>query len=322
MTGLLLGALLSQADARPATGAARCEAMLQETGSVVLRQLNAAACFDDEWLFKRAAEALTEAVRLLQAEALAGGEPVPPGGAQVFAGAAVPAPARTNNPPAVYPSMLVLKGVKGVVVTEVVLDREGRVKNVRIVDSIPELDRFAVELVRGFRFEPTRVKNTPVEVAMFIPVRYGLPSEPTPGDRVRLAATYYREKRVAVASQTAALALYHANRDVARYRGDAVAPVITADTPTVEVQEPKRVKFVEPVYPEYVVRAGVTGRVTVAALIDVDGNIGRARISRGIHGLDAAAVDAVLQWQYTPTIVKGEKATVFLTVEVNYGIRK
>jgi protein TonB len=39
---------------------------------------------------------------------------------------------------------------------------------------------------------------------------------------------------------------------------------------------------------------------------------------RGIPLLDAAAVEAVRQWVYTPTLVNGVPARVIMTVTVNF----
>ena len=326
--GLLVVVLLANEQAGARVGPARCEALLQEAAATpVLKHLEAAACFDDEWQFARVKEQLTEAVKLLQAEAAGAQDTALPGGARVFAGASVPIPPRTNTPLAEYSSELALKGVTGTVVTELVVDRDGRVRTVRVVESVPQLDRSATDFVRQFRFETARVNNVPTEIAMFMPVRYGLPSALTTADRARLAAIYYRERRVAVASQTAAIALNHANRDVARYGGDTniqdLQRLAAGSSVLPEgVTEPTRVKFAEPVYPEYAVRARLEGRVTLIALVDVNGAVGRARVTNGIHGLNASALDSVLQWQYTPTTVGGEKRAVPLIVFVNYAIKR
>src|SRR5207247_5879058 len=45
------------------------------------------------------------------------------------------------------------------------------------------------------------------------------------------------------------------------------------------------------------------------------------RILRSIPLLDAAALDAVRQWEYTPTALNGQPVPVIMTVTVNFAIQ-
>jgi protein TonB len=42
------------------------------------------------------------------------------------------------------------------------------------------------------------------------------------------------------------------------------------------------------------------------------------RVLRGVPLLDAAAIDAVRQWEYTPTLVNGVPVPVIMTVTANF----
>ena len=105
----------------------------------------------------------------------------------------------------------------------------------------------------------------------------------------------------------------------------AVAPV-ARDAPdegaTVRVggaiPEPRKVKNVSPVYPDIARQARVQGVVILECTIGPDGRIEHVTILRGVPLLDAAAVDAVKQWVYTPTLVNGAPARVIMTVTVNF----
>ena len=81
---------------------------------------------------------------------------------------------------------------------------------------------------------------------------------------------------------------------------------------------PKLVRSVEPVYPEAARRARVEGRVGVEIEIAASGKVTRARIVRSIPLLDAAALAAVTQWVYTPTLYKGQPIPVIMTVSVEF----
>jgi TonB family protein len=85
-----------------------------------------------------------------------------------------------------------------------------------------------------------------------------------------------------------------------------------------DVQEPKLIRRVPPVYPQIAQAAKVTGVVIVELLVDVDGTVRNARILRSLPLLDQAALDAVRQWQFTPTLLNGVPVQVIMTVTVNF----
>jgi protein TonB len=62
----------------------------------------------------------------------------------------------------------------------------------------------------------------------------------------------------------------------------------------------------------------VQGVVILEAVIGVDGRVSDARILRSIPLLDQAAIDAVQQWEYTPTMLNGVPVPVIMTVTVQF----
>jgi protein TonB len=62
--------------------------------------------------------------------------------------------------------------------------------------------------------------------------------------------------------------------------------------------------------------------VIIEATIDSDGRIQSLRILRTIPLLDQAALDAVRQWQYTPTLLNGVAVPVIMTVTVTFNLTK
>jgi TonB family protein len=63
------------------------------------------------------------------------------------------------------------KVVEGVVILNIVVDREGNVTKVKVVRSLaPDLDRKAVEGVKTWKFNPSRKNGVPVDVEMNIGV--------------------------------------------------------------------------------------------------------------------------------------------------------
>ena len=70
-----------------------------------------------------------------------------------------------------------------------------------------------------------------------------------------------------------------------------------------------------PAYPAEAIAARITGTVTIEAVIDPAGNVTSARVLQGVPMLDDAALAAVRQWKYTPTLVNGEPVAVIMTVD-------
>jgi TonB family protein len=86
-----------------------------------------------------------------------------------------------------------------------------------------------------------------------------------------------------------------------------------------KIKEPRKVKSVAPWYPDHARREGRQGVVILVAVISSTGCIRSARVVRGVSpDMDAAALIAVGQWRYTPTLVRGKPVPVIMTVTVNF----
>ena len=84
------------------------------------------------------------------------------------------------------------------------------------------------------------------------------------------------------------------------------------------VAPPKKIKDVRPVYPPIAQSAHVQGVVILETTIGPDGRVQDARVLRSIPLLDAAALEAVRQWEFTPTTLNGQPVPVIMTVTVNF----
>lgn len=71
-----------------------------------------------------------------------------------------------------YPEDAKRAGVQGVVQVEIVIDEAGRVRDARVVRSVPMLDQAALDGVRRWRFDPTLVNGKPVAVRMVVMVNF------------------------------------------------------------------------------------------------------------------------------------------------------
>jgi TonB family protein len=88
-----------------------------------------------------------------------------------------------------------------------------------------------------------------------------------------------------------------------------------------KVREPQKLRYVPPAYPDPAKEARVQGVVILEATISPEGKVTDVKILRGIPLLDEAAIEAVRQWVYTPTLLNGEPVPVIMTVTVNFRLQ-
>ena len=86
------------------------------------------------------------------------------------------------------------------------------------------------------------------------------------------------------------------------------------------VAAPQRVSHVQPAYPEMAKQGRVQGTVSLSVVISPAGAVERAKVVRSIPALDEAAISAVKQWKYSPTVVNGIAVPVTMVVHVNFAL--
>jgi TonB family protein len=92
------------------------------------------------------------------------------------------------------------------------------------------------------------------------------------------------------------------------------------DRGTSNVPGPRKVKHVNPIYPAAAREKKITGVVILEARIEADGRILEARVLRSIPELDDAALEAVKQWEFTPTLVNGVPTPVTMTTTIQFSL--
>jgi TonB family protein len=83
-------------------------------------------------------------------------------------------------------------------------------------------------------------------------------------------------------------------------------------------QKPKLIKKVEPQFPPEALKAHAEGIVVMEAIIDPKGAVKDVKVVEGHDLLNAAAVEALKQWQYEPYLVDGAAKTVKFTVVMKF----
>jgi TonB family protein len=85
-----------------------------------------------------------------------------------------------------------------------------------------------------------------------------------------------------------------------------------------QIRPPIKMKDVPPVYPAVAQSARVSGDVVIEATVDEEGKVADARVVKSVPLLDQAALDAVRQWEYRPSLLNGIPTPVVVTVTVRF----
>ena len=132
-----------------------------------------------------------------------------------------------------------------------------------------------------------------------------------PAPLFALAAFLYRSERFAESEAT-----MHQAAELVSRRSGAAAPA--APLAGGVVKEPRKIRDVKPLYPGAARAAQATGTVIIEARIAEDGTVRDAHVVRGVPLLDEAALGAVRQWLFTPTLLNGAPVDVMMTATVTF----
>ena len=88
------------------------------------------------------------------------------------------------------------------------------------------------------------------------------------------------------------------------------------------IRVPRKLQDVKPAYPASMLAAGLSGVVPVEAIIAQDGTVSSVRVlSAQVHpDFAIAAVDAVRQWRFSPTLLNGVPVEVSMTVTLRFSL--
>ena len=141
--------------------------------------------------------------------------------------------------------------------------------------------------------------------------------------------SYDRARELAVAAKAAADKAV-ADAASGRERGEAEAAnkekaaaarrakLATAVRAGGRVRPPIKTKDVAPVYPAVARAARVSGEVVIEATVDDEGKVAATRVVKSVPLLDQAALDAVKQWEYRPSLLNGKPTAVVVMVTVRF----
>ncbi len=234
-----------------------------------------------------------------------------------------PIPRRTLGVTPAYPAEAAVIDANGRVQVRVTLDGLGRVAEARPLSAFPlvfpgqpatpdalraaaeALVRSAVDAVRQWQYE------SPAQppIAFTVTIDFTPAEEPTlvsqDGSPLPDPRAWDRDRRITRPA-----------KDPSYVRNWAPGTLRVGD----DVQQPRRLVNVAPVYPQGAQERGIQGLVIVDARADSTGQVVEVRLVRSIPLLDAAAIEAVRQWRFEPTIVDGQAVPVVMTLAINFSL--
>jgi TonB family protein len=219
----------------------------------------------------------------------------------------VPAPKLIKSVAPVYPEEARKNGIQGVVILEAKADESGRVVDTMVLKSVPEFDRAAADAVRQWVYEPLVIEGKAKKVVFTVTVKFALDKDKAKGVaggveggvKGGVAGGVWKEEM---------------ERKLKEFEKGAVP---CKD----DIQPPKLIKVVDPVYPEEARKQGIEGIVILSAKTDEDGKVIDAMLLRSVPGLDEAAIAAVKQWIYEPLILEGKAVKALFTVTVRFKLK-
>jgi protein TonB len=89
-------------------------------------------------------------------------------------GSTVAPPKKIKDVRPVYPPLALATQGRGTVILDVTIGTDGKVQDVKVIHSIPQLDHAALEAVRQWEYEPTRINGALVALIMTVVVNFAI----------------------------------------------------------------------------------------------------------------------------------------------------
>jgi periplasmic protein TonB len=87
---------------------------------------------------------------------------------------------------------------------------------------------------------------------------------------------------------------------------------------TSTIEAAKLISRVQPIYPPIAIQARIQGSVVLHAIISKEGGVSELQLLSGHPLLVNAALEAVRQWRYSPTLLSGQPVEVETTITVTF----
>jgi TonB family protein len=189
-----------------------------------------------------------------------------------------------------YPAQAKRGGIEGTVKLTITVNEEGLVYEIKAdPENNPILEKAAIAAVKKWKYNPILLNGMPAPVVATIAIAFPSKDTPAPDNATAASKTKASQRKPKAPVDLGPRSfLYHK---------------------------------VEPVYPEEARKAGVQGKVILSIIINEEGFVGDVRVVSGHPLLDAAAIAAVKQRRYRPTVLNGEPVPVQETVTIPFTLK-
>ena len=89
-------------------------------------------------------------------------------------GGTVAPPKKIKDVRPVYPQVALATQARGTVILDVTIGTDGKVQDAKVIHSVPQLDLAALEAVRQWEYEPTRINGALVALIMTVVVNFAI----------------------------------------------------------------------------------------------------------------------------------------------------
>ena len=194
-----------------------------------------------------------------------------------------------------YPELAKRTRTQGNVILIVTVDEEGNVADIKVSGGHPLLNDAAVNAVKQWKYSPTLLNGVPVPVITTVTVAFrldaGQGSMRSPVDEPGNLSENPKDDEVS-------------QRRPIRVGGN--------------VMESKLIRRVPPIYPDLAKATRVQGIVVLVVTVNKEGEVSSVQVAKGHPLLNEAAVTAVKQWRYSPTLLNGAPVPAKATVTVDF----
>lgn len=227
----------------------------------------------------------------------------------------------------IYPPIAKTAHISGTVVLHALIAKDGTIDQLQVVSGPPLLLQSTMDAVRQWVYKPTLVNGDPVEVDTTVSVVYTLGKGPnsssegsgSPSDVSGSAAELpptpavdsSQDQQKEATTQTSAGASSESNSSTPKPKSIRVGGNVAAAN---------LIHQVKPVYPKDAKKQHITGTVLLHAIIAQDGTMKTVEYVSGPPELRDSATEAVKQWRYKPTLLRGEPIEVDTTISVVFAL--
>ena len=184
----------------------------------------------------------------------------------------------------VHPEEAIRDSLEGKVFLKFMVNVDGSVSDVSVLRGPEVFHQAAIDGISQFRYKPAEHNGKSIAVWMTQPVSFRLP----------------KQQSTPPASDDAD------SSEVFEYK-------------EVEVK-PQLIDTVPPVYPHIARKAGLTGKVFLKFMVNVDGSVSDVSVLKGKAIFQKAAIDAISQFRFKPAEHNGKVVPVWMTQPIDFAL--